>query len=177
MTKKQVLSNLPHKASIIQQNLGGDLSLLFRDAPAKEATFFVRQMFLRFAPDDRLVEIRVRYQEGPARPDQHHPSLLAGLKKYGGEPQSLPPPWAGLWADLPPREPKPALYSWADDMTLLTCQHDGGGAEVTLRDWPASATAEQAMRALPPLRFCVEGAADVLLGQTLRRGTQEVSQP
>jgi hypothetical protein len=165
MTKKQVLDNLPRKASIIQQNLGGDLSLLFRDAPAPEATFFVRQMFLRFAPDDRLAEIRVRYQEGPARPDEHHPSLLAALKKSGGEPQSLPAPWAGLWADLPMREPKAALYRWADDATLLTCQRDGGGAEVLLRDWPADATAEQAAEALPPLRFCDEGAAGVLLGQ------------
>ena len=34
-------------------------------------------MFLRFAADDRLTEIRVRYQEGPARPDEHRPSLLA----------------------------------------------------------------------------------------------------
>jgi hypothetical protein len=165
MTKKQVLDNLPRTASITQQNLGNDLTLLFRDAPAKEATFFVRQMFLRFAPDDRLAEIRVRYQEGPGRPDEHHPSLLAALKKSGGEPQSLPAPWAGLWTDLPMRELKPALYRWADDATILTCQRDGGGAEVTLRDWPAQATAEQAMEALPPLRFCDEGAAGVQLGQ------------
>jgi len=166
MTRKQVLDNLPRKASIIQQNLGGGLSLLFRDAPASEATFFVRQMFLRFGPDDRLAEIRVRYQEGPARPDEHHLSLLAALKKSGGEPQSLPAPWAGLWADLPEREPKAALYRWADDTTLLTCQRDAGGAEVTLRDWPAGVTAEQAAEALPPLRFCDDGTAGVLLGQT-----------
>ena len=165
MTKKQVLNSLPHTASITQQNLGVDLSLLFRDAPAPEATFFVRQMFLRFAADDRLTEIRVRYQEGPARPDEHRPSLLASLKKSGGEPQSLPAPWAGLWSDLPAREPKPTLYRWADDATLMTCQRDAGGAEVTLRDWPAGAMAEQAAEALPPLRFCDEGAAGILLGQ------------
>jgi hypothetical protein len=165
MTKKQVLDNLPRKASITRQNLGGDLTLLFRDGPAADATFFVRQMFLRFAADGRLAEIRVRYQEGPALPDEHHPSLLAALKK-SGEPQSSPAPWAGLWAELPMREPKPALYSWADDRTLLTCQRDAGGAEVTLRDWPAKATAAQAMEALPPLRFCDEGAGGVLLGQT-----------
>ncbi len=122
MTKKQVLDNLPRKASIIQQKLGGDLSLLFRDEPAPEATFFVRQMFLRFAPDGRPAEIRLRYQEGPGRLDEHHLSLLAALKKVGGEPESLTAPWTGLWADLPPREPKAALYRWADDVTLLTCQ-------------------------------------------------------
>ncbi len=165
MTKKQVLSNLPHTASITQQNLGGDLSLVFRDAPAPEVTFFARQMFLRFGPDNRLIEIRVRYQEGPAQPDAHRPSLLASLKKSGGEPQSLPAPWAGLWADLPAREPKPTLSRWTDDATLVTFQRDAGGAEVTLRDRPANATMEQAMEALPPLRFCDEGAAGVLLGQ------------
>ena len=162
MTKKQVLDNLPRKASITRQNLGDDLTLLFRDGPAADATYFVRQMFLRFAPDNRLAEIRVRYQEGPALPDERHPSLLAALKKSGGEPQSAPAPWAGLWTELPMREPKPALYSWADDRTLLTCQRDAGGAEVTLRDWPADATAAPT---LPPLRFCDEGAAGVLLGQ------------
>jgi hypothetical protein len=70
-----------------------------------------------------------------------------------------------LWADLPMREPKPALYRWADDATLLTCQRDAGGAEVTLRDWPAGATAKQAAESLTPLRFCDQGAAGVLLGQ------------
>jgi hypothetical protein len=166
MTKKQVQDNLPRRASIDQQNLKGDLSLIFHDEPAPGATYFVRQMFLRFSPDDRLSEIRVRYQEGPSKPEDHHPALLTALKKAGGEPRVLPAPWAGLWADLPPQEPKPALYRWTDDVTVLTCQRDGGGAEVILRDWPAAQTAEQATEALPPLRFCDEGAAGVLLGQS-----------
>ena len=123
-------------------------------------------MFLRFGRDDRLAEIRVRYQEGPGKPDDHHQSLLAALKAVGGEPRISPAPWAGLWSDLPAQEPKPALYRWADDVTLLTCQRDGGGAEAILRDWPAGLTPDQVEEALPPLLFCDVGAGGVLLGQT-----------
>ena len=166
MTKKQVQDGLPRKTSIDVQNIGGDLSLIFHDGPAAEATYFARQMFLRFGPDDRLAEIRLRCQEGPGRADDHHPSLLGVLKRLGGEPVSEPAPWAGLWPDLPPQEPKPALYRWADDATVLTCQRDGGGAEVTLRDWPADRTLDQLVGALPPLRFCDEGAGGVSLGQS-----------
>ena len=166
MTKKQVRDALPLKASIDVQNIGGDLSLVFHDAPTAETTYFARQMFLRFGADDRLAEIRLRCQEGPGRPDERHPSLLGALKRLGGEPVSEPPPWAGLWADLPPREPKPALYRWADDVTEMTCQRDGGGAEVTLRDWAADRTLDQLGAVLPPLRFCEEGAGGVSLGQS-----------
>jgi hypothetical protein len=166
MTKKQVLENLPRRASIDQQNLKGDLSLVFHEEPAPDATYFVRQMFLRFGPDDRMAEIRARYQEGPGKSDGRHASLLASLKKTGGEPRMRPAPWAGLWADLSPQDPKPALYQWSDDVTVLTCQRDGGGAETILRDWRADQTLDQAAEALPPLRFCDEGASGVLLGQS-----------
>ena len=166
MSKKQVQDGLPRQASIDVQNLGGDLSLLFHDGPTAGAAYFVRQMFLRFGADDRLAEIRVRYQEVPAKADDHRPSLLSVLKRVGGEPASRPAPWAGLWADLPPQEPKPTMARWSDDLTVLTCQRDGGGAEVVLRDWPADKTADQLDDQLPPLRFCDDGAAGVALGQS-----------
>ncbi len=166
LTKRQVLENLPRKDSIEQRNLDGDLTLIFRDGPAAGAAYGVRQMFLRFGGDGRLAEIRVRYQEGLGKPDEHRKSLLTVFKEAGGEPLALPAPWAGLWPDLPPQEPKPALYRWADDVTVLTCQRDGGGAEAILRDWPAALTLDQAGEALAPLHFCDEGAAGVRLGQT-----------
>ncbi len=166
LTKKQVLDGLPRKDSIEQRNLDGDLTLIFRDDPPADAKYSVRQMFLRFGRDDRLTEIRVRYQEGPGKPDEHHKSLLGALKEVGGEPLTLPAPWAGLWPDLPAQNPKPTLYRWADDVTVLTCQRDGGGAEATLRDWPAGLTPDQIGEALPPLHFCDEGAGGVRLGMT-----------
>ena len=51
-------------------------------------------------------------------------------------------------------------------MTVLTCQRDGGGAEVTLRDWPADLTLDQASDGVAAAAFCDEGAAGVLLGMT-----------
>jgi hypothetical protein len=166
MTKKQVQDVLPHKNPGDVMNLGGDLSLFIRDAPAADATYYPWQMFLRFGSDGRLAEVRVRYADGPARPDDRHPSLLGVLKQAGGEPQPQSAPWAGLWTDLPPQEPKPALYRWADDLTVLTCQRDGGGSEAIVRDRPAGATVDEAETALPPLRFCDDGASGVRLGQT-----------
>ncbi len=166
MTLKQVRDSLPPRDSIEQHKLGGDLTLIFKEDPPADATYGVRQMFLRFGADERLVEIRARYQEGPAKPDEHHKSLLGALKAACGEPLSLPAPWAGLWPDLPPQSPKPALYRWTDDITVLTLQRDGGGAEAILRDWPAGLTQEQVGDALKPLTFCDEGAAGLKLGMT-----------
>ena len=114
-------------------------------------------------------------RKAPASPTSITSRCSAVLKEVGGEPLTLPAPWAGLWPDLPPQEPKPALYRWADDVTVLTCQRDGGGAEATLRDWPAGLTPDQVGEALPPLHFCDEGAAGVAAGQDPRRSGQRSS--
>ncbi|HVS37702.1 MAG TPA: hypothetical protein VMS17_19225 [Gemmataceae bacterium] len=166
MTKKQVIESLPQKDSVELRNLNNDRTLIFKADPLAAATYGVRQMYLRFGADDRLAEIRARYDEGPAKPDDQHKSLLQVLKAAGGEPQTLPAPWAALWPELAPQQPKPALYRWFDDATVLTLQRDGGGAEAILRDWPPGTTLDQVGCALRPLRFCEDGAAGLALGMT-----------
>src|SRR5208337_4254620 len=37
----------------------------------------------------------------------------------------------------PRRNPAPILYRWEDDVTILTCQRDSEGVELTLLDRPA----------------------------------------
>jgi hypothetical protein len=177
MTRKQVQDNLPLKPSIDYLNFGGDQSQVYRDVPARETTYFIRQTFLRFAPDGRLTEIRVRYKEGPAKPDDSHPSLLGALKQLHGEPRVLPAPWVSLWPELPAQQPKPTLYRWADDVTVLTCQRDGGGAEVIVRDWAPGLTVDQVNETLPPMRFCAEGPGAVFLGQTRADVMMKIANP
>jgi hypothetical protein len=96
--------------------------------------FHPRQLFLRFGTDNRLAEIRVRYQEGINPPAPGFASLLDTLKKSGGHPAPEAPSWAGLWTDLPARSTPPTCYTWFDDRTRLSYQRDGGGSEVILRD-------------------------------------------
>ena len=166
MTKKQVQDNLPHKASIDVQNIGGDLSLIFHDGPAPTRRTSSVRCFCASAPTTGWTRSACAIRKAPPRPTIITRRLLSVLKNAGGEPTPQPAPWAGLWSDLPPQEPKPAIFRWTDDVTVLTCQRDGGGAEVMLREWPADKTLDQLDDVLPPLRFCDEGAAGVTLGQS-----------
>jgi hypothetical protein len=75
LTRAQALDALPKKASVRRLDLGADVSLVFNDDPPKDAPFAARQVFLRFGPDDRLAEIRMRCQEAPAADDKR-PALL-----------------------------------------------------------------------------------------------------
>jgi hypothetical protein len=140
--RAEVLAALPRSQSIRHTALADGVGLLFSGEPGTQ--FVARQAFVRFGPDDRVAEVRVRYQDSPA--------LLAWLqRKPQGKAEKVASPWAGLWNDLPAQKPAPVRYHWSDDRTVLTCDRDGGGiAEVVLRDLPAGAE-------LPPLRFCGRG--------------------
>jgi hypothetical protein len=169
MTRAEVVGALPKKAGVrrLDDDKDGskkDVSIVFTADPPGDAAFAARQMIFRFGPGDKLAEIRVRYQEWPGRADGAHPALLTALPGAAGAPQELPAPWDGLWPDLLLQEPKPALYRWFDDRTVLTVQRDGGGAEAVLRDWPADRTLAKADDQLPPLLFCDRGAGGVFLG-------------
>ncbi|HZY85912.1 MAG TPA: hypothetical protein VFE78_13840 [Gemmataceae bacterium] len=140
--RAEALAALPRSQSIRHTALADGVSLLF--AGESGSKLAARQMFVRFGPDDRVAEVRVRYQDSPA--------LLAWLqRKPQGKAEKVASPWAGLWPDLPAQKPAPARYRWADDRTELTYDRDGGGvAEVVLRDATAGA-------GLSPLHFCGRG--------------------
>ncbi len=165
MTREEALATLPGSASVRRQALSDGVNLLFTAEPPLSAPYWARQMFVRFGPDNRVAEVRVRYQEGPGMPSAKSPSLLDALKKVAGAPEELPGAWAGLWADLGGRKTS-ILYRWHDDTTQLTLQRDEGGAEVTLRDCPADRP--QGVE-LPPLQFCPRGVELCALGD--RRAT------
>jgi hypothetical protein len=152
--RADVMAVLPRSQSIRQTPLADGVSVLFAGEPGSRLV--ARQVFVRFGPDDKVAEVRVRYQDSP--------ELLKWLeRKPQGKAEKVASPWAALWSELPPQKPAPVRYYWSDDRTVLTCDRDGGGiAEVVLREAGAK---------LPPLRICrggVEGCgvgdarADVL---------------
>ncbi len=154
---------LPGARSIRILPIADGLNILFLNEPPVTATYWPRQVFVRFGKDDKVAEVRVRYQEGPHIPTPKSPSLLETLKKKpNGAPESLPAPWAGLWTDLGLRK-QPVYYRWLDDRTCLTYQNDKGGSEVVLRDCPPDAPLGVE---LPPLVFCSRGIEACGLGDT-----------
>ena len=163
MTKTSALATLPRGQMARQTQLADGVSVLFLSPPAPTATYSARQLFARFGPDNKLAEIRVRYQIGPKPPSKDHPALLDTLRKSNGAPDVLPAPWTHLWTDLPAQKPAAELLRWADDVTVLTYQHDAGGAEVTLTDCDADHADGVP---LPPLRFCSRGVEACNLGDT-----------
>ena len=176
MTRQQVQTALPSSRSIRLLLIEGGVSVLFLNEPPPNATHWPRQLLIRFGADDRVAEIRVRYQNGPHAASKNNPGLLDTItKKPYGAPASLPSPWAGLWTDLPAGK-SPLLLRWLDDITCLTYQHDKGGSEVVLRDCPPDSPLGVK---LPPLAFCSRGVEGCLLGETpadLRKRWQ-VSKP
>lgn len=164
LTREQVQAILPGTNSFRIQLLSNEcLNILFLNEPPPSATYWPRQLFIRFGPDHRVAEVRVRYQEGPHAPGPKTPGLLDKLRgKANGVPEALSAPWAGLWTDLPVRKP-PVYYRWRDDVTCLTYQRDAGGSEVVLRDCPLDKP--QGIE-LPPLRFCNRGIDGCVLGDT-----------
>jgi hypothetical protein len=163
LTREQILAVLPAARSIRVQPISDGLNVLFLNEPPISATYWPRQLFIRFGADNRVAEVRVRYQEGPHAPGPKAPSLLESLKKkINSAPESLPAPWAGLWTDLGIRK-KPVFYRWLDDKTCLTYENDKGGSEVVLRDCPAECPLGVE---LPPLVFCSHGVEACGLGDS-----------
>jgi hypothetical protein len=163
MGRAKALVALPRRQKVRQLEIPDGVSLLFLDEIPATATHWPRQAFVRFGPDGRVAEIRVRYEDGLRPESKGSPSLLTRLKdRPNGAPEVLSAPWAALWNDLSPQKPAPVLYRWADDLTVLTCQRDAGGAEVVLRDCPPDFP--QGFP-LAPLTFVSRGPDRVALGQ------------
>jgi hypothetical protein len=189
--RKEVLAILRRAHSLRVQPLSDGLNILVLDEPSMQKTgatplspapptgetlaplYWPRQLFVRFGADDHVAEVRVRYQEWPRMPGSKTPRLLDKLRSMAKDAaESLPPTWAGLWADLPPHDAPirggkggAVLYRWQDDVTCLTYQRDSGGSEVVLRDRLSHPPVPYGNEGeLPPLRFCRDGVEGCVLG-------------
>ncbi len=161
-TRDQVLQGLPRGESIVKQNVPGGLMVTFIGEAPKGAPDLARQAFIRFDNRGRVIELRTRYSEGSTG-NNWKQTLVNNLKRHCGAPTERPGTWVALWADLPPRKPAATLYSWHDDLAVLTCQRDPWALELTLRD--AAGADPDAPSPLPALQFLPRGpAGEVALG-------------
>ncbi len=177
MKRNEVLKFLPPGQGVVKHNMPGGLAITFRGEPARTDGFVVRQMFIRF-DNDRVVELRARYIDGPAagKDTRWMRDLLTAIRKRAGAQAELAPPWAKLWADLPAQKPAPLSYRWQDDITALVYQLDAGGVEIAVRDCSADPVVGLP---LSPLEYLPRGPANVQLGDERQQLLQRwgVSQP
>jgi hypothetical protein len=131
--RAEAVQGLPRGEFVVKQSVPGGVTVNFTGEAPKGSTHVVRQSFVRWDPQGNVVELRMRYGEGAAGGNWIQ-TLVNGLKQRFGAPAEPPATWAPVWSDMPARKPAAALYRWQDDLTLLTCQRDAWGAEVTLRD-------------------------------------------
>jgi hypothetical protein len=161
MTQKEVLAALPTGPGITRRNTPGEMVNFMGQAPTT-ATHVIRQLFVRYNNDERVVELRGRYAQGPAaKGNAWQKEILNELMKRGGLPEELPAPWVKVWDDLPPQSPAPAFYRWQDDATVRTFQRDADTVEVVLRDCPPGYADGVP---LTPLRYLPRGPEGCLLG-------------
>ncbi len=154
----------PSSATVRKRAIPGGWAVLYANPPAADVTHWARELFVRFA-DDRVAEVRVRYEDGLAVGGPKKATLLQALEggKHG-KAEEVTAEWAGLWTDVGTGKPKPSKYRWQDDVTELTYQRDAGTTvEVVLRDRPA---ARPQGPALPPLQAVSRGVGPVKLGET-----------
>lgn len=158
MSREQVLQSLPSGRGVYTRDMSGGVLTTLTVEPAKGATITPRQVLVRFAPDGKAGEVRVRFQDvaGQGRP-RGTKDLLDGLTKRHGAGLEGTSPWAPVWPDR-----KPVLYAWRDDLTVLTCQTDGAIAEVAVRDCPVE---QPEGVSLPPLTYLPPGPESCLLGE------------
>lgn len=162
MTRDEALACMPGSQGLRRSALKDGFDLHFLAQPPAQATYWAREMFVRFGPDNRLTEVRVRYQVKPPEPGSKVPTLAEHLRSIAGAPEEIAPTWTGLWSDLGPAKDN-VMVRWRDDVTLLTFQRDAGGAEVILRDCPPECPFGAD---LPPLQFCSRGVPECALGDS-----------
>ncbi len=164
MPKAEALEKLPKSQRIHQSEVADGMSLFYLGQPSAPEPYTAepRQLWVRFGPNDRVAEIRVRYVE--SKPLKTKPSLFDWLRRdQQGEPEGLVESrWSGLWPDLP-KKGTPGLYRWHDDLTILTYEHDAASSEVTIRDCPLD---QPQGVTLPPLQYCTRGVEHCRLGDT-----------
>ncbi|HMF14007.1 MAG TPA: hypothetical protein VKE94_16935, partial [Gemmataceae bacterium] len=165
MTRGQVAAALPRGNSVVKHDGPDYVSVVVTGEAPKTIARSARQAIIRFGPDQRVAEIRVRYAAGPAAGNSLRwiTELVAGLVRTVGAAVESPGTWSAVWSDQPAHKPAPVLARWQDDISLLTVQRDGATVEVSLRDCPLG---QPAGVALPPLAYLPPGPESIFLGDT-----------
>jgi hypothetical protein len=178
MSRAEVDDALPAGKGISRRALPDGLALIFKGVPEEHAGYIPRELFVRFGPNQKVAEIRVRYTDAPGTERTAGIArLLADLRQTGGAPEELPSPWQRIGTDLPARDPAPRRYRWQDDATRLTVERDSEGAELAALDCPVD---QESGIQLPAFRCVGSGpkgcSLDQLKADLLKHWNQASSQ-
>jgi hypothetical protein len=137
MLKSEVLKFLPQGKGILRRDIG-DTVLVALNVPTPERAYLIRQVIVRFDPENKVNWVRVRYEAGSHghRQPNWPQTLLAPWRSQAGAVSTLPSPYLPREADLPPQAPAGQFFHWRDDQTEATCLLDKNGVEVTLWNRP-----------------------------------------
>jgi hypothetical protein len=164
MTRDQVAAIVPKSKSIVSQSGPDYLNVLLTGDPPPTAARATRQAFIRFGPDHKVAEIRVRTVAGPAGTSSRWiTDMMAGLVKASGAALESPATWPTIWNDLPALKPAPLFARWQDDASWMTVQRDGTTVEMTIHNCSLN---EPAGVPLPPFKYLPRGPEGVALGDS-----------
>jgi hypothetical protein len=163
-SREKILQSLPRGQSILKLTAPGLLNVVFTGEAPRTATHLTRQVVIRFGPDERVTEIRVRTFDGPASISTARwtQEQYANLMRTAGAALESPGPSASLWSDLSAGKTSPILARWQDDISSLTFQRDGMGTETILRDCPLD---QETGLQLGPLALLPRGPEGLALGE------------
>lgn len=158
MSADEFAKALPSAAHWVRRDIPGGVMAAFVGTPSG-GDAVAREWFARF-DSDQLREVRVRYTDVPGNKAGTFLKILEENKSRLGVPETGIAPNA--WADLPKRG-EPVRHTWLDDITLLMCEQDPFGLEVTLRDCPPE---HPRGVPLPALAYLARGTASCSVGMS-----------
>jgi hypothetical protein len=135
MTEQEVVKAFPDGDGFTRRKVPGGLGLVINVIPEKSPGYIPREVFVRFGPEKVVAEVRVRYTSQPGIKGGVN-NLLQEIGASCGAAHELGGSWTRVWSEYPQRTPAPRMYRWEDDVTIMTCQRDSEGVELTLLDRP-----------------------------------------
>jgi len=170
--REEVLRYLPKGQTVFKREFDNGMLVVVNSPPPRDgAPYMVREIVVRFDPEQRLDLAQVRYDTASkprnAKEADWPKALLEPWRQAGGAVAALPSPLAARSRDLPAQTSSGTFYRWEDDLTEATLLSDRNGVLVTLADRPADG------KEPPPLVYLPSGPAEALPGLTLGMSRQD----
>ncbi|MFM7149531.1 MAG: hypothetical protein ACKO23_06780, partial [Gemmataceae bacterium] len=172
MLRKAAMGKFPAGKRYLLSDVPGGVSLMILADEKISNEPRPRQVLVRFQ-DDRIQEIRIRFEPSPRRDPKRSELLRVLSEGKAGEPERIQPGmWEGFWRDLP-NSGRMSSYRWSDDRTERLLTEGPTVSEVVWRDRPT-----QPGQAVPgPWSFLPTGISGCRLGDTRELVEEKWNEP